>query len=130
MAKLIFVSYNFRDHGIARSVKTFFQEQGGQCEGRPVFVEGDLSHMGDAAIDEEISRVMALCVGVLFVIGDNNHNSPWIDREAELALSRNLGLVAVRAPHTTGGLPNRISQQVPLVDWSHDTLCNALNLIR
>lgn len=128
MSMQIFVSYNFDNHATARNVKTFFQQQGGRCQGRPVFVEGDLSLKGDAAIDAAILRVMEPCVAVLFVVGDDDHNSPWIDREAQVALSRNLGVVAVRVPNTSGGLPNRIARlDIPFVSWGQDTLCDALN---
>ena len=124
----VFVSYNFRDHASARSVKTFFQAQGGRCQGTPVFVEGDFTPLGDEAIDQAIIRVIDGCVAVLFVIGNDNHNSPWIDREAELAISRNMSLVAVRLPETTGGLPNRLAgRSIPFVEWGHNALCDALN---
>jgi antiphage defense system Thoeris ThsB-like protein len=128
MPRKIFVSYNFRkDAHLAHNIKTFFQPQG-RCDGTPVFVE-NVSAQGDDAIDREINRVMEGCDAAVFVVGDDSHNSPWINREAELARSKPLGIVTVRAPGTTGGLPNVLRGSPEPVDWGHDELCQALNRI-
>ena len=128
MARRVFVSFNFKDAAAAKSVRSFFQDQQGQSQGKPVFVENDVSANGDAAIDTEIRRVMSGCDCALFVVGDESHNSPWINREAELATSLGVGRVAVRAPGTRGGLPGQLANQnIPFVKWSQDALAEALN---
>jgi hypothetical protein len=128
MSRNIFVSYRFSDRNIAHNVKTFFQPQEGSCDGMPKYVELNLSSLGPQVIDDEILRVMSQCMGVLLVVGDDSHNSTWIDREVQLADSLSLGMVAVRLPKTTGGLPNRVrGRNIPFVDWSERTLCDALN---
>jgi hypothetical protein len=127
MAKSVFVSYHFRrDHEVARNLKAFFQPSG-TCQGSPVFVENDVSAEGTPAIDREINRVMSGCDAALFVIGDDTHNSPWIDREAALAISKNLPLVAVRRPGSTGNLPPQLRDRTPLVEWKHAALTSAVN---
>lgn len=128
MSRKIFISYNYKDRQLAHQVIDFFQPQGGQCQGSAAFVKENVAEQGDAAIDAAIKDVMTPCVGVLFVVGDNNHNSPWIDREAELAVSRNLGMVLVQLPDTTGGVPNRL-KDLPVVEWKSHALCDALNKI-
>jgi len=68
------------------------------------------------------------CSAAIFVIGNNNHNSPWIDREAEIACSRDLGIIAVRLPDTTGALPPKLREmKIEIEDWGPDALCTALN---
>ena len=130
MSKKVFISFNFKDSAIAKNVKPFFNNQGGKCQGKPVYVENDVSDQGDKAIDDEIKSVMSSCDAILFVVGDESHNSPWINREAEIAISQNLGIVAVQAPDTIGGVPNEIKENnVPLVNWDKDALCNALNKV-
>ena len=128
MSKKIFISYNFKDKQFAGSVKSFFQKQGGKCQGSPVYVTNDVSAGGSDAIDAEIKRVMKPCEAILFIVGDNSHNSPWINREAKLAISLGLGLVAIQIPNTHGGIANELKEvKVPFVEWDHDTLCHALN---
>lgn len=128
MSRRVFVSFNFKDVAVARNVTTFFQSQEGRCQGKTVFVEKDVSAEGDAAIDAEIRRVMSGCDCALFVVGDDCHNSPWINREAQIAIGSGLGRVAVRAPNTTGGLPHTLADsEIPFVTWGHDTLSDAMN---
>ncbi|MFO1053952.1 MAG: TIR domain-containing protein [Planctomycetota bacterium] len=131
MPRRIFISYNFGDRELAHSIPAFFQSQDGRSEGQPVFVTNNVTQQGDAAVEREIRSVMAGCDSALFVVGDNVHNSPWIDREAELAISMGLALVAVRAPRTTGGLPKRLEPlQIPVVAWKQDALATALRMAR
>lgn len=134
MSRKIFISYRFSDREIAHTVTNFFQPQGGNCDGKPAFVTNDVSSDGEKAIDEEIKRVMTGCIAVLFVVGDNNHNSTWIDREVELAVSYGLSPAAVQLPGTTGGPPNRLKEAfkekpVRVVDWTKEALCEVLNAI-
>jgi hypothetical protein len=130
MPRNIVVSYNFTDRELVHTVPNYFHTRGGGCDGRAVFVTNDVSAEGPKAIDAEIRRVIDTCVGVLFVIGDDVHNSPWINREAELAISRPLEMVVVRLPETTGNVPNKLKSLglVPL-PWGQDPLCDAINKI-
>src|SRR4051812_11022851 len=102
MSRGVFISYNFKNRELAHTLKNYFQDLGGPCEGKPLYVTNDVSEDGDAAIDREIRSVMDQCAAAIFVIGDDNHNSPWIEREAKIASSRNLAIVAVRLRDTKG----------------------------
>lgn len=133
MPARIFIAYNFtEDRERAHNIRQLFQPEG-RCDGVPVFVPkvvpADPARR-DAAIDEAIRRVMQGCRAVLFVIGDGVHNSPWINREAKLAVSRALPMVAIRVPGTTGGLPNELrslGRPIPIVGWSSAALAAELN---
>lgn len=128
MTKRIFISYKFTDAELARNLRPFFQQCGGKCEGTPVYVEKDVSKDGESAIDAEIRRVMLGCECAVFVVGADSHNSPWIRREAELAKSLGLGIVAVRLPNSTGGLPREIAGlSPPVVDWNVERIAVTLN---
>jgi hypothetical protein len=132
MSRDIFISYKFNDRNVAHNVQTFFQPQGGICQGAPRYVENDVSDDGDEAIRREILRVMEPCVGVLFVVGNDSHNSSWIDWEAKMAIRHKKPMVALRFKGYTGGLPNRLVTlgiDIPFVESSQDVLCAALNNI-
>lgn len=104
----VFVSYNFNDREIVHSINSMHQEMNKRSQVAFVFVQEDCSKFGDNAIDREIRHVMQPCDSVLFVIGDNNHNSPWIDREAQLAISMGKHIVLTRLPGTYGAPPTSL----------------------
>jgi hypothetical protein len=128
MSRLVFISYNFKNRELSHTLKNYFQELGGPCEGKPLYVTRDVSEEGAAAIDLEIRAMMDRCTAAIFVIGDDNHNSPWIEREAEIASSRGIAIVAVRLRRTTGALPPKLREMnIQTEDWEPDALCTALN---
>ncbi|WP_010321653.1 TIR domain-containing protein [Marinobacterium stanieri] len=128
MARKIFVSYNFKDKEVSHSVKALLQKHGGKIDGQFVFVTRDVSYEGDAAIDREICRVQSGCDAALFLIGNNSHNSPWINREAQLAKSRDLCIVLARLPGSSGGVPYEFyNSNYSEAEWSEDDLAYYLN---
>ncbi|WP_201495281.1 TIR domain-containing protein [Rubrivivax sp. A210] len=111
MTKKTFISYAFDDKEIVHSGRSFTQAQGGQVQGQFVRVEKFVADKGEKAIDAEIKRVIDQCDAALFVVGNNNHNSPWIKREVELATSKGLKIVIARVPGTTGAIPEALVRQ-------------------
>jgi len=70
------------------------------------------------------------CIAAVFVCGSDTHNSPWINREAELAKSQGLGIVVFQTPRSTGGIPNELrALNPPVIHWEADALCRELNRI-
>jgi hypothetical protein len=68
------------------------------------------------------------CDAALFIVGNNNHNSPWILREAELAISMNLHLVLTRIPESTGAIPPILSRMsLPVAKWEVQDIADRLN---
>lgn len=106
--KKIFVSYNFKDRNTSYSIKGMSKENSGPVNGVFVFVENDVSRDGNFAIDREIKHSMLNCDVALFLVGDFSHNSPWIEREVELAISKNLPIIVMQQPNTSGGVPNSL----------------------
>lgn len=104
--KKIFVSYNFKDRNTSFSISGMSKENSGPVNGTFVFVENDVSRDGDFAIDREIKDTMLNCDVALFLVGDISHNSPWIEREVELAISKSLQIIVMQQPNTSGGVPN------------------------
>ena len=128
MARKIFVSYNFKDKEVSHSVNALLQKHGGKIDGQFVFVTRDVSSEGGAAIDREISRVQSGCDAALFIMGNNSHNSPWINREAQLAKSRDLCIVLTRLPESRGGVPYEFfNSNYPEAEWSVNDLAYYLN---
>lgn len=128
MTRKIFVSYNFKDSEIARSVKSMTQHNGGIVKGKFVFVENDVSSLGNNAIEHEIKRIIQQCDAALFVVGNDSHNSPWINREAQLAKSLGLSIVITKLPSSNGGIPYElINTRYTSAEWGVYSLATALN---
>ena len=111
MAKHIFVSCNFKDREVSRSVKELIEQQ--NLEGQIVFVE-DVSHNGETAVDWEIEHTLERCDAALFVIGDNVRNSPWIEREAAHVLAKDIPVVAARLPGMELKCPSQLADKTML----------------
>jgi hypothetical protein len=135
MSRNIFISYKFGDAELVRTLRSWFQPHG-ECQGTPIFVDsaiptGEPSEV-TKKIDEKILKAMQDCVAAVFVVGDDNHNSPWINREAQIAIGLPLEILAMQAKDSTGGLPNelaRLNREIDLLKWGASNLCPALNAI-
>jgi len=126
MANNIFVSYNFTNREVAFTVKSFSQNCSQNVQGRFVFVEKNVSAEGKEAIDREILRTMKECNAALFIIGNDNHNSPWINREVEIAITKGLKTVVTQLPETNGGLPPML-KNYKLVNWTPKAIADEFN---
>ena len=109
--KKIFVSYNFNDKSVSHSIKAMSIENNGPINALFVFVEGDSTCNESNAIDLKIRSTIQNCNMALFLIGNNNHNSPWIEREVQLAISKSLPILVMKLPDTTGGIPNSLKNK-------------------
>ncbi|MGF1805502.1 TIR domain-containing protein [Aliivibrio sifiae] len=125
--KKIFVSYNFNDKKISHSVKGMSKDSNGPVNGRFVFVEGDVAFNGSDAIDLKIRNTMQNCNVALFLIGNNNHNSPWIEREVELATSKGFPILVMRLPNANGGIPHSLrNRSYKECSWGANNLANLI----
>ena len=128
MAKNIFVSYKFTDQEVVKTVSSMLQNNGGSIDGKFVYVTNDVSSQGEKAIDREINSVMERCDKALFIIGQNSHNSPWIKREVQLAISKGLKVVVTHINDTNYGIPNDLSDtHYSLAQWNMKNLSYNLN---
>jgi MTH538 TIR-like domain (DUF1863) len=128
MSREIFISYNYADKALVHQITDFFQPAGGLCQGRAIFVVPSVERLTTDEIDKLVMETMKTCQIALFVIGDNSHKRPWVDREVELAQSRGLPRGAVQLPDTSGGLPAGLAREgITPLKWNQKDLCAALN---
>ena len=127
MGKRIFVSYNFGDRELAHNAEQLLRKGTDAPVAQAVFVSDLPSDAPEDEIRKAIDAAIARCDGVLFVVGDDNHNSPWIDHEVRQASRRGLRSVAVQVKDTAGGVPNSLKGHVrkPL-PWEPDVVASAV----
>lgn len=115
----LFVSYNFNDRAVVHN----FAQLDLPRSWETVFVNSGLTDPRE--LDQEIKETIRSCDAAAFVIGDNSHNSPWIERESQLATSFALPVLLLRLPNSTGAPPDLI-KNMPLISWSSRDLQFAL----
>ena len=109
MGKKTFISYNYSDSEIARTVRSQFNDAGGPVQGKAVSLEQDVTSGGDKAVDSAIKEKISGCDSVLLVVGNDAHNSKWIAREAQVAVSKGIPITVAQLQGTTGGIPNELN---------------------
>jgi len=105
MAKRIFVSCNFTDKGVTEQVKSMLAQHQKDIDAQVKFVENDVSYNGQTAIDWEIEHTLEDCDAALFVLGDKFRSSPWLEKEAECAISRHLPIFTTHLPGSDTSAP-------------------------
>jgi hypothetical protein len=107
MAKRVFLSFSFTaDKGPLNDLLQFFQFKGGPVEATPAFMTEDLSAFGEEHIKAAIRQQMTGCVALLVLVGDEAHNSRWIQYEAGVANELGIPKYGMRHPARRGGFPN------------------------
>lgn len=121
MPKNIFLSFSYKDKNYRDNLRDQFQAHGGPIQATPLFVTEDVSSQGEQAIKNLIRQHMARASGLLVVLGEDVHNSPWIAFEVQCAKDRSIPIAVVRHPQATGGVPNRYPELKPIA-WDPKAL--------
>jgi hypothetical protein len=126
MAKRIFLSFSFVDKGLLNDLLQFFQTKGGPVEATPAYMKNDLGDAGAERIKQAIREQMHGCVGVLLLVGDEAHNSRWI--QYELGVANELQIPKFRLQHPTrGGGPPNAHSGMREISWSAKEVAAVVN---
>ncbi len=129
MTKYIFISFNYNDLQMEGNLETMFNPSGGPIQGTPIWVKQNVLQEGENAIKREIRSILDQCVIALFLIGQNIHNSPWIEYEYQYAHSTlQIPCIGVNHPHDTYGVPN-IAPRMKRLSWDLQEIAAELNRI-
>jgi hypothetical protein len=115
MAKRVFISSSFAERDLLNNLLGFFQENDGPVQATPAYMTQDRRAEGDARIKEGIREIMKGCSGLIVLVGEQAHNSKWIEYEVGVAASMQIPHVGVRHSARHGGFPNTYvgMQEVP-----------------
>ncbi len=128
MAQRIFVSYNFSDRIVKELVQSMMRKALKQLDGHLVFVTDDVSYNGPSAIAWEVARLMDECDATLFIVGENPHNSPWLDHEVECAMSKGMTILLTQLPQTNAYIPDLLANTSSVkVGWDVNEIIACLN---
>jgi hypothetical protein len=96
MSKSIFISYVYEDKKSRDTLKKWGANKLLGENIQITFERGDYRVKGEKAIREEILSMIQGASAVIFLIGQNTHNHPWVNYEAECAISKNKKILLVR----------------------------------
>ncbi|HEX8831279.1 MAG TPA: TIR domain-containing protein [Longimicrobium sp.] len=115
MAKRVFISFRWHEKGWRNDLLRFFQAYGGPVQATPASMNQDMSDRGEDKIKEAIRQQMDGCDAVIVVVGDDVHNSPWIEWEGGVANELKIRKFGMRHPAAKGGFPNAHAgmQEIP-----------------
>ena len=98
----------------------------------PVIDRIDMRGEPKAEIQQYINNYLQECSGLILLLGNNTHSRPVVNYELGVAQSRNIPIIVVRIPQTTGGLPNRIQnshKKSEIIAWDSEEIQNKINSV-
>ena len=107
MPKSIFVSYVYQDKSSRDYVARWFASEHLGPERVMITESEDLRQQGERAIENHLKPLIRGAAAVLCIIGQNTHNSSWVEYELDVATSLNKLIVLARLPGTSGAAPPR-----------------------
>ena len=114
MSKSIFISYVYEDKEHRDILKDWSNRGLLGDKIQITYERGDYRSKGKTAIKHEILSMIQGAAAVIFLIGQNTHNHPWVKYEIECAIGKNRKCLAVRIPGTTGGRPQLLKDHSEL----------------
>jgi hypothetical protein len=128
MARRVFLSFKFAEKGLLNDLLQFFQENGGPVQASPAYMTQDLSSFGEEHIKRVIRQQMDGCVALIVLVGDQVHNSKWIEWEGGVANELQIPKFGIRHPAANGGFPNA-HRGMNEIDWDRNELARVLALL-
>ena len=107
MPQSVFISYVYEDQKHRDSVEHWFANNLVGPNRVTIAESGDFRHLGASAIESHLKPKIRGAGAVLCLIGDNSHNSDWVQYELDVATSLNKKILLARIPGTHGGPPPR-----------------------
>ncbi|WP_165703927.1 TIR domain-containing protein [Enhygromyxa salina] len=107
MPKSIFISYVYEDKAHRKSVERWFDENLAGDDRVSIAESEDYRQLGESAIKNYLKPKLRGCAAVLCLVGDDTHNSHWVQYELDVATSLNKQIVLARVPNTRGAAPTR-----------------------
>ena len=111
------------------NLESMFQSNGGPIQGKAEWVKRDVSHLGEEAIENEIKKSMDKCVLALILLGQDVHNSPWIEFEVYYAFKKRMICIGIEHPHGNYVPPN-VYSEMEVLPWDPDHIAHELNQLQ
>jgi len=119
MLEKIFISFRESDRQYREGFEGLLQNPNSSLKAIPISSREDVRHQGEAAVKIYIKKMLDESDIIICLIGNDSHNSKWIDYEINVATSKNIPIIMVRIPNTYGSGPLLFKKRnLPLVNWN------------
>ncbi len=123
MLEKIFISFRETDRQHREGFEGLLQNPNSSLKAIPISSREDVRHQGEDAVKNYIKEMLNESDIMICLIGNDSHNSKWIDYEMNVATSKQLPTIGVRIPNTYGsGSLLFKKRNLPLVNWNVDEI--------
>lgn len=126
----IFISFRETEREHREAFEGILQNPNSPLRGIPISSREDVRHEGEEAIRIYIREMLNESDLMLCLIGNDSHNSRWIDYELNVATSKQKPIIGVKIPDTTGAGPELfLKRNLPIVEWNTRRIQSAIDRI-
>jgi len=128
MLEKIFISFRESDRQHREGFEGLLQNPNSSLKAIPISSREDVRHQGELAVKNYIKEMLDESDIMICLIGDDSHNSKWIDYEVDVAISKNIPIIGVRVPNTYGSGPILFKKRdLPLINWNVNEIKREIN---
>lgn len=114
-----FISFREIDCEYRDAFEGILQNSNSPLRGIPISSREDVRQEGEEVIRSYIIEMIDTSSVILCLIGNDSHNSRWIDYELNVATSKKKLIIGIRIPDTTGAGPELfIKRKLPIIEWN------------
>ena len=129
MLEKIFISFRESDRQYREGFEGLLQNPNSSLKAIPISSREDVRHQGESAVKNYIKKMLAESDIMICLIGNDSHNSNWIDYEMDVATSKNIPIIGVRIPNTYGSGPLLFKKRdLPIINWNVNEIKREINM--
>nr|QEE16833.1 hypothetical protein DSAG12_02663 [Candidatus Prometheoarchaeum syntrophicum] len=123
----IFISYRETERDYREGFEGLLQNPNSELRGIPISSRNDVRAKGEQAVKNYIKEKIIESDLMICLIGNDSHNSTYVDYEMDVATSKQIPIIGVRIPNTSGGGPNLfIKRELLLLDWNTSNIAQEI----
>lgn len=131
MLKRIFISFREIDRQNREAFEGILKNPNSPLKGTPISSRKDVRNQGEKSVKNYIKGLIDESDCIIVLIGNDSHNSTWIDYEMEVATSKKKPILGVRIPSTSGAGPELFRQRLFIpIEWDVNIIKENLDRIK
>lgn len=131
MIKRIFISFRETDRQYREAFEGILKNPNSPLKGIPISSREDVRNQGEKSVKNYIKTLINESDCMIILIGNDSHNSTWIDYEMDVATSKEKPILGVRIPSTSGAGPDLFRRRdfIP-VEWDTNIIKKNLDRMK
>jgi hypothetical protein len=126
----IFISFRETERDYREAFEGILQNPNNPLQGIPISSREDVRTHGQNFVKNHIKQLIDNCDVLICLIGNDSHNSPWVDYEIAVATSKQIPIIGVRIPETSGSGPNLfVKREISICEWNTDQIAEEIEEI-